>query len=224
MPAAILKLLGGERAFSTEEAMVLSAIRRSSSDLADATVDELAEHVRHMTAEQLAGFHNNVKGIYHELRYVSRENADHDEIEAEMYELVNHPGADVRLVNRLTGETVDVQLKATDSSGHVREHLERYPGVEVHATEEVASAVSGVSSSGFRNAELAHDVETTSERLSDDGGFLLEAGVVSGLLSGAANARAALRGERASPAAVRRVLEDIGIGTGSAAFLELLLG
>ena len=230
LPAVLLKVLAGERSFSPEESIVLAAIRRSNSDLTNASVDQIAEHVRSMTPEQLAGFQNNVKGIYHELRYVERENTDGDDVEAEMYEVVNHPGADVRLVNVTTGETVDIQLKATDSMTYVREHQERYPDVQVQATEEVASSA-GVVSSGFNNSELAGDVGATVEKLDDDGSgeagvasTELEAGVASGILSGVANARAALRGERTGPAAVRRTLEDMGIGVGSAALLELLVG
>ena len=223
LPAVLLKVLSGERSFSPEETTVLAAIRRSNSDLANASVDEIAEHVRGMTPEQLAGFQRNVKGIYHELCYVERENADGDDVEAKVYEVVNHPGADVRLVNVTTGETVDIQLKATDSASYLREHRERYPDVEVQATEEVASSA-GVASSGFRNSELAGDVNATVEKLEDDGSGVLEAGVASGLLSGVVDARAALRGERTGPAALRRTLEDMGIGVGSAALRELLVG
>ena len=78
---------------------------------------------------------------------------------------------------------------------YLREHQERYPDVEVHATEEVASSAS-VASSGFHNSELAGDVNATFEKLGDDGGSVLEAGAASGILSGVMNARAALRGER----------------------------
>lgn len=223
LPAVLLKVLAGERSFSPEETTVLAAIRRSNSDLTNASVDEVAKHVRSMTPERLAGFQNNVKGIYHELRYVERENADGDDVEAEMYEVVNHPGADVRLVNVTTGETVDIQLKATDSTTYLREHQGRYPDIEVQATEEAASSA-GVASSGFHNSELAGDVNATVEKLEDDGGSVLEAGVGSGILSGVVNARAALRGERTGTAAVRRTLEDMGIGVGSAALLELLVG
>lgn len=169
LPAVFLNVLAGERSFSPEETAVLAAMRRSLSDLTHAPIDEIAKHVRSMAPEELAGFHNNVKGIYHELWYGERENADGDNVEAEMYEVVNHPGADVRLVNTRTGETVDIQLKATDSTTYLREHQGRYPDVEVHATEEVASSAD-VASSGFRNSELAGDVNATVEKLSNDGG------------------------------------------------------
>ena len=224
LPAVLLKLLGDEASFSNEEAMVLAAIRRSNNDLADASVEEVAEHVRGMTPEQLAGFQNNVKGIYHELKYVAHENTDGDDVHAKIYDVVNHPGADVRLVNRTTGEMIDVQLKATDSSSYVREHQERYPDVEMHATEEAASSAHGVASSGFSNAALAREVDGALAKIDEDKSEAIEAGAASGLLSGIANARAALRGERTGPAALRRTLEDLGIGAGSAALLEILLG
>ena len=224
VPAVLLKALGGERTFSDEEAMVLEAIRRSSGALADASVAEIAAHVGSLSGEGLAGFRNNVKGIYHELRYVGRENADGDDVDAAMYELTNHPGADVRLVNRTTGETTDIQLKATDSSAYVAAHGERFPGIEVLATEEAAARLDGVASSGFGNAELEADVAAAMARLAGGEGQVGEAAGASGLLSAAMNARAALRGERSTAIAVRRVLEDAGVGAGSAALLELLLG
>lgn len=46
LPAVFLKVLSGERSFSPEETAVLAAMRRSHSDLTNASVDEIAEHVR----------------------------------------------------------------------------------------------------------------------------------------------------------------------------------
>ena len=224
VPAVLLKVLGGARFFSNEEEMVLEAMRRSSNTLSDASVAEMAAHIAGLSDEQLAGFRNNVKGIYHELRYVGQENADGDAFDAELYELTNHPGADVRLVNRDTGETTDIQLKATDSPAYVAAHRDRYPEVDVIATDEAAERLDGVKSSGFSNADLEADVSATMERLAGEEGQVLEAAGASGLLSAAINVRAALRGERSSVGAVRRVLEDAGIGAGSAALLEVLIG
>ena len=224
VPAVLLKVLGGAGSFSDEEEMVLEAIRRSSNTLSDASVAEIAAHVAGHSNEQLAGFRNNVKGIYHELRYVGQENADGDAFEAELYELTNHPGADVRLVNRDTGETTNIQLKATDSAAHVAAHRDRYPEIEVIATEETAARVDGIESSGLNNADLEADVSAAMELLGGEEGQVFEAAGASGLLSAAMNARAALQGERSTVGAVRRVLEDVGIGAGSAALLEILLG
>ena len=224
VPAVLLKVLGGAGSFSDEEEMVLEAIRRSSNPLSDASVAEMSAHIATLSDEQLAGFRNNVKGIYHELSYVGQENADGDAIEAELYELTNHPGADVRLVNRDTGETTNIQLKATDSAAHVAAHRDRYPEIEVIATEETAARVDGIESSGLNNADLEADVSAAMERLGGEEGQVFEAAGASGLLSAAMNARAALKGERSTVGAVRRVLEDVGIGAGSAALLEILLG
>lgn len=224
VPAVLLKVFGGIGSFSDEEEMVLQAIRRSSNALYDASVAEIAAHIAGLSDEQRAGFLNNVKGIYHELRYVGQENADGDVHEAELYELTNHPGADMRLVNRDTGETTDIQLKATDSAAYVAAHRDRYPEVEVIATDEAAARLDGVKSSGLSNADLEADVSATMERLTGEEGQVFEAAGASGLLSAAMNARAVLRGERSSVGAVRRVLEDAGMGVGSAALLEILLG
>ena len=130
----------------------------------------------------------------------------------------------MRLVNRTTGETTDIQLKATDSAAYVAAHGERFPGIEVLATEETSARMVGVRSSGFGNAELEADVGEAMARLGGEEGQVGEAAGASGLLSAAMNARAALRGERSTAMAVRRVLQDAGIGVGSAALLEILLG
>lgn len=222
LPAVFLKLLAGERSFSVEETTVLAAMKRFNSDLANASVDEIAERVRSMAPEQLAGFHTNVKAVYHELRTVEREGAD-DDLEAEVYDLMRHPGADFRLVNGTTGETVDIQLTTIESMRYLREYQERYANVEVHATGDVAVS-SGAASSGFSNSGLARNVNATLEKLGNDGCGERECATASGLLSGVANARAALQGGRTGHAAMRDALERIGIGVANTALLELLLG
>lgn len=222
LPAVFLKLLAGERSFSAKETTVLAAMKRFNSDLANASVDEIAQQVRSMTPEQLAGFHTNVKAVYHELGTVERENAD-DDLEAEVYDLVHHPGADFRLVNGTTGETVDIQLKAIESMRYLRELQERYANVEARATGDVAVSASAASS-GFSNPEMAHNVNATLEKLGNDGCGERGGATASGLLLGVANARAVLQGGQTGHAAMRDALERIGIGVASTALLELLLG
>ena len=97
LPAVFLKLLGADESdVSAREMLVLDAIRRSTSALSDASVDEIAAYLRALSPGQLSGFRNNVKGIYHELRYVEHENADGDEFDAELFEVTNHPGGRCR--------------------------------------------------------------------------------------------------------------------------------
>jgi len=72
-------------------------------------------------------------------------------------EAPNHPGSDVQFITKreVIGE---VQLKAVDSPTQVYEHLQRYPEIDVLATDEVASVLDGVDSSGLSNAVLLTDV------------------------------------------------------------------
>ena len=67
---------------SREDELVLNAIRRSSNDLKEASLEEIGDHVRELmkNPDALRGFGNNVKGIYHESLFVEEENNDGDEI------------------------------------------------------------------------------------------------------------------------------------------------
>ncbi len=104
VPAVLLKLLGQKaHAFTPAEMMVIDAIKRSDNNLAGAGIEEISVHLREYPQEQLQGILNNVKGIYHEMKFVAAENADGDNTEAELYEVTNHPGADVRLTNTSYG-------------------------------------------------------------------------------------------------------------------------
>lgn len=225
VPAVLLKLLDQEaHAFTPDEMMVIEAIKRSDNDLVDADIEEISSYLSQYSPAQLQGISNNVKGIYHEIRFVETENTDGDDIEAELYELTNHPGADVRLINTATGEVTDIQLKAANSVHYVGEHLNRYPDIDVLATEEVSNNLSGVGSSGFSNDELTNDVSGTLNDLTENGNYIESAAATSGLLSAALNTKAALEGKQSGSAATRKTLEDLGVAGVSAAIIELLVG
>lgn len=224
VPAVLLKLLDQEsHAFTPDEMMVIEAIKRSDNDLVDADIGEISSYLSQYSPAQLQGISNNVKGIYHEIRFVEAENTDGDDIEAELYELTNHPGADVRLINTATGEVTDLQLKAANSVHYVGEHLNRYPDIDVLATEEVSNNLSGVGASGFSNDELTNDVSGTLNDLTESSNYI-ESAATSGLLSAVLNTKAALEGKQSGSAATRRTLEDLGIAGVSAAIIELLVG
>lgn len=225
VPAVLLKLLDTKaHALSGDELLVLEAIRRSAKDLTNATVDEISGYVSAFSPDQLQGFTNNVKGIYHEIKFADLENADEDVIEAKLYELTNHPGSDVRLINTETGVVTDIQLKATDSHSSITEHLERYPDIELRATEEIAAAIPGIDSTGLSNATLSNDVSTTVDTLTEGSEYVESAVAVSGLLSAVVNAKGVLDGKQTRSAATRKTLEDLGIAGASAAIIELLVG
>ncbi|WP_157746856.1 hypothetical protein [Marinobacter sp. LV10R510-11A] len=89
------------------------------------------------------------------------------ETEASLHPDLNNPGSDVVFSNN--GEIYnEIQLKSTDSVSYINEHLEKYPNIEVVATEEVASKIEGVESSGFSNSIIEKDVSTGSHQLISD--------------------------------------------------------
>lgn len=207
VPVVLLKLLDTKaHAFSGDELLVIEAIRRSDKGLTSANIDQ------------------NVKGIYHEIKFADLENTDGDMIEAELYELTNHPGSDVRLINAETGAVTDLQLKATSFGGNIAHHVERYPEIGVRATDEIAGILPNIESSGFSNTDLTNDVSATVTTLTESGSYIESAVVASGLLSAVANAKAALEGKQTRSAATRKTLEDLGVAGASAAIIELLVG
>ncbi len=176
-----------------------------------------------MNAQSLIGFGNNVKGIYHELLFVHSENTDGDEITAELFEATNHPGADVQIIKG--GKVIDeVQLKATDQPYLVERHLDQYPDIPVAATEEAASRMDGVSSSGFSDRELEGQVGSTFRDLSENNpiSHAEDVAVTSGLISAAIEARKVLKGEKPVGAASGRALQDTGVAVTSSFLVDLM--
>lgn len=128
------------------------------------TPGQIGEYLSSLMLEQLQGVVNNTKGVYHEMLYVDSANRDGLEAEASLHSDINTSGSDV--VFSSDGEIYnEVQLKATDSVSYVNEHFEKYPNIEVMATEEVASKIDGVESTGFSNSVLETDVSTGFEQL-----------------------------------------------------------
>lgn len=225
VPAVFLKLLDKRpHVFTQDELMVIEAIKRSDNDLVDADIEEISSYLSQYSPSQLKGISNNVKGIYHEIRFVEAENTDNDDIEAELYELTNHPGADVRLINTVTGEVTDIQLKATNSVHYVGEHMDRYPDIDVLATEEVSGSLSGVKSSGFSNEDLTNDVSNTLNGLTENSNYIESTAATSGLLSAVLNTKSVLEGKQPVSVATRKTLEDLGVATASAVVIDLLVG
>ncbi|ACV63737.1 hypothetical protein Dtox_2983 [Desulfofarcimen acetoxidans DSM 771] len=149
-------------AIDTPEArMIVESIKRSTNDLApDASLEEVSEYVSNVSDTSMVGFINNIKGIYHEIKFVEAENADGDDTYARLHPDVNYPGSDVILTNA-DGEEVEVQLKAVNSSEPVKLALEKYPDTEVYATSEVADDLAGnsmVHDSGFSNIDITNEV------------------------------------------------------------------
>jgi len=169
----ITQVLQGDLSdLTADQDLVLEALRRSRTDLNEASNEELIEYVSSLSDSQLEGVINNVKGIYHELLFVAAENSDGDQYSAALFEETNHPGADVLITNELTGEVQAVQLKATQYRSYIQEHQKRYEEFEVFATEEVAE--NGIEGSGFTNEKVTDDTEDALDALGEAGESIVD--------------------------------------------------
>ncbi len=176
------RLLKGKlSALSLESDLVLDALRRSTNTLENASVQELSDYIQSLSPAQMNGVVSNTKGIYHEMLFVEMHHASGDAEIAEIMEATNFPGADVQFF--LDGDVVrEVQLKAVSAPTLVYEHLQRYPDIEILVTEETASILDGIGSSGLSNAVLTRDVSERMQELQGEG--LLE-DVTDGILTSA---------------------------------------
>lgn len=214
-----------EQEWTVEEAMVLDALRRSKGALKDATPEQLGEYLSGLSAEQFRGVISNVKGIFHEKLVAAAENSDGDGVIAVMPEATNQPGYDLEfIIDDEVGRVV--QLKAVASVSHIFEHLERYPGIDILATDEVAALIPGVSSSGFSNSELEDQVRETlmgtyGSNVSQE---MVEAASSSLLVGAAFAAGQAIRTGSVGKRELKAALGDIGVGLGTALALEVVLG
>ncbi len=148
---------------STEQDQaVLAAFRRYSGKTQD--IDSVRDYLNALSENQIVGVVSNVKGILHEMEFVSLENSDGDSVTAAMFPETNHKGFDVVLNDYETGESWEIQLKTTDNTDYVEEWMDKYPDGEILVSEEIASELN-LPSSGFSNQELTVRVEKFVDRL-----------------------------------------------------------
>jgi len=152
---AIFSKIKIEEALTIGDKLVLEAFQRYSPALEDQNV--LREYLSNLSDTQLNGVASNVKGILHELEFVTQENSDYDSVRAVLYENTNHPGYDIKMYDTSTGESWDVQLKATDSASYVEDWMDKNDG-DIRVTEELANK-EGYTSSEFSNEELIKKVD-----------------------------------------------------------------
>ena len=160
-----LSINGGEKILSTEESVVLAALRRSAKKFENASLEEISEILNSYDENQIPGVVNNVKGILFELEFVEIENSDGDSIFAYQFEQTNYPTYDIQLIDEQTGEIEEIQLKATDSTSYVKSWMEEH-GDNIVVTDEVAEEL-GLEGVGISNEELEVKVEDFIEKVKD---------------------------------------------------------
>lgn len=119
-------------------------------------------------SDEVAGFLSNWRGKYFEVLVRDELNSGGqvgDLVLAEgqtavLAENLSQPGWDLQIVSGTGLPVNELQLKATDSISYVKGAIERYPGIDVLTTDEVAASVidEAVISSGVSNAELSEDL------------------------------------------------------------------
>lgn len=119
-----------------------------------------------LDGEALQGAVNTAKGKYFEYLVVDRLNQSQQVgplllepgQQAVLADSMTQPGWDLRIVDEHGGVVEYLQLKATDSVSYIRSALERYPDIQILATDEVAN--SGlVLDSGITDQDLRAHVE-----------------------------------------------------------------
>jgi len=148
---------GQSLSLAEQDLMVLTALRRSNNTLSNAPLEEVQQYLSSLDEGQIVGLVSNVKGILHEMEFVKIENEDGDSVFASIFQISNHPDTDVMLVDQDSGESWDVQLKATDNTSYVQDWINTHPDGDILITEELAEKMD-LSSSGFSNEGLTANV------------------------------------------------------------------
>lgn len=164
----------------------VSAVRDRYPELRDASLDEIAAHMREYTPEQMAGVLNLVKGKLFERLVAHYENSDGDPWRAVLHADESYPGSDIVFVDEQTGRSVEVSLKATDDPAYVEAALLKYPDIPVLTTEEVGRFFAD--DPRVRGAALSDEelTQITSENFEELLSRLTNVDLAAGAASGAA--------------------------------------
>ena len=156
---------GGQKNLTSNESIILAALRRSAKKFEDASVEEIGEILDSYDENQIPGLVNNVKGILFELEFVEIENNDGDSIFAYQFEQTNYPTYDIQLIDEQTGAIEEIQLKATSSASYVKNWMDEH-GENIVVTDEVAEEL-GLDVVGINNEELEVRVEDFIDKMKD---------------------------------------------------------
>ena len=149
--------------FNDSELATISAMQRAHPQAGD-THEELGQWLADMDEGQIAGVVNNTKGVLHEMEFVRLENEDGDSVYASLFESTNHAGTDITFIDKDSGASWAVQLKATDNPGYVQDWMESNPDGEILVTSELADRMN-LPSTGISNDDLTVRTDDVVDRL-----------------------------------------------------------
>jgi hypothetical protein len=210
---------------SHESQLALQAIRRMKNTWNDATEAELSDYLSAYDAEQLKGIANNVKGIYHEILFVDQFNEQHDDTYAVLFEETNHAGADIQIKSTANDEVLEeFQLKASCDVSYVKAHFEKYPDIDVLATEEVAKALDDCASSGISNIEITESTNQTLDSIAENTMLdrATESAALASLVAAGKEAFDVLNGKQSVARAGGNVMKSVSVASVSTALAAYL--
>lgn len=149
--------------FNDSELATIAAMQRAHPQ-AGQNHEELGQWLADMDEGQIAGVVNNTKGVLHEMEFVRLENEDGDSVYASLFESTNHAGTDISFIDKDSGASWEVQLKATDNPGYVQDWLDTHPDGEILVTSELADRMN-LPSSGISNDDLTVRTDDVVDRL-----------------------------------------------------------
>ena len=125
------------------------------------------ESLKGLSEEQLTGHLNLAKGKYFEVLVCDRLNAGErlDELELQpgqeaiLAESQTQPGWDLKIVNEDGSVDEYLQLKAAGMA-HIKEALERYPGIRIATTSEIDDAADDILGTDISNEQLTRITKT----------------------------------------------------------------
>jgi hypothetical protein len=156
--------IGGDQSFNPKEQIIIDALRRSMTQLTFASIEDISKKLSSFDEDRLPGLVNHIKGIVHEMEFVAFENEDGDSVFAALHSETNHPGYDVKMIDKNTNESWEIQLKATDDKGYVQDWIAQHPDGEIVVTSEIAEKME-LPSSGLSNEDLKEGINEFIDRM-----------------------------------------------------------
>ena len=209
---------GNEIDIAPENLLAIEALKRMNNEWSDYSDFELGVALSDYSSEALKGVANNAKGIYHELLFVEEFNLQNVQQQARIFEKTNEPGADIQIYSVETGDIIqEAQLKALQDSSGIYHHFDKYPDIDVIATNEIASAFENVQNSGFSNEEITADMNLVISQLSNDNTVDLatETAAISLLISAGQEAIEVLNGRKELNDAGKQTVLNVSVATSS---------
>lgn len=158
----------------------IQAIRDTIPDLAHADVPAMSQYLGDriytesgaIDPQAFRGYESLIRGRMFELMVeesVKFEEGDwSDQAQsARLHPDFNHAGTDIVFTNLATGDTIEVQIKATSSAGYIEDTLLRYPDHPIILTSEIGGELDDIDLIQATNISNEHLQRVTEENFDD---------------------------------------------------------